>query len=138
MTVLNILILWTLFGLAVCAPLLFLDHVLDFDVSGSPAWQVGLSHLLLIALGLWLYAMAVCLFFPRVPGGRWIVPGLGVLLLAGVLMLGWWQGGAYWGFRGEQVQDLLSLFAVASPSVVILLRLVFILSGRAVPSGASV
>ena len=119
MDTVNVLRFWALLCMAVCALLLFLHFVLDFDVLRSPVWQVAVFHALTAALGLLLHGAASCL---RVPGWKRLASGLGVLVFAGVLVLGWREGGFHLSFRDERVGSFVGLFGVFSPLAVILLR----------------
>ena len=95
--------IWVPVFLPVTFSFLFLHLVLGLDVSVAPVWQVLLSHALGAAFALLFYAVSVHLFFPRWSGWRWIAAVVGALFLMAVLLLGWWQGGAYWGLRGAPV-----------------------------------
>ena len=109
--------------LAVCGPLMFLQHGLAVDVVVSPAWQVALYYGLLIPFGMIWYVASIFVFFPRGRGWLWAVFGLMVSQLALVSAVGWWLEGPELGFRNSRVEDLVALFAGLSPFTVILLRL---------------
>ena len=65
---------WALLGLLTVGLLLFFHHGMDFDVSFSPAWQVGIHHALFAAMSLMWYLTGVRLLLPDFPGRSW---GLG-------------------------------------------------------------
>ncbi len=115
-------LIWSALCFSLCAPLLALDHAADFDVSTSPAWQLGFYYSLFGSLSLLVYRAAAYLFFPRVVGWRWLCLGLVALVMAGVFGLGFLYEGAYPGLRNDRLGDLQGLFAVASPFAVILFR----------------
>ena len=115
-------LIWSALCFSLCVPLLALDHAVGFDVSTSPVWQLGFHYSLFGSLSLLVYGAAAYLFFPRVAGWRWLCLGLAALVMAGVFILGFLYEGAYPGFRNDRLGDLLGLFAVVSPFVVILFR----------------
>ena len=122
--------IWVPVFLPVTFSFLLLHLVLGLDVSVAPVWQVLLSHALGAAFALLFYAVSVHLFFPRWSGWRWIAAVVGALFLMAVLLLGWWQGGAYWGLRGPRLEDLSAIFALASSLVPLLLSFSLFLSSR--------
>ena len=115
---------WALVSLAACGLFLFFDHGMGFDIAFSPAWQVVLFYLALVPFGLMLFFMVVYLLFPRTRGWEWLALGLGVLVLAGVLALGWHQEGSYSGFRDHRVDDLAAVVGVISAFSAVLLSAV--------------
>ena len=115
-------ILWAVIWLAVCGPLMFLQHGLAVNVVVSPAWQVALYYGLLIPFGMMWYVASVFVFLPRGRGWLWTSFGLMVSQLALVSAVGWWLEGPELGLRSSRVEDLVALFAVLSPFTVILFR----------------
>ena len=115
-------ILWAVAWIALCGPLMFLQHGLAVDVAVSPAWQVFLYYGLLIPNGMMWFVASAYLFLPRVRGWLWTALGLLVCLLAVVAMVGWGLEGADLGLRSHVTEDLVALFAVLAPFSVILFR----------------
>ena len=94
-----------LIGVLVMALVFLLVFLLEFNFETSPAWQVGVYHLMLALL-----------FFVTFVAGFHQPQGFGVryrrmmLALAGltpvvIFILGWVLGGAYSGFRDPRLFD---------------------------------
>ena len=103
---------WFAFGLAafigtvVVVLATLLEFVWEFDVLTSPAWQVGVHHLMLVLFLSLTFVLASRRLFPfgkRFCGGMLV---LAVLMPVTVFVGGWVTGGAYLGFRDERTFDL--------------------------------
>ena len=99
-------VLGAFIGIVVVVLAALLVFVWEFDVRTSPAWQVGVHHLM---LGLFLSLTFVLASRRPFPFGERFRRGilvLAVLMPVTVFAGGWVTGGAYLGFRDERIFDL--------------------------------
>ena len=101
------LVLGAFIGTVVVVLVTLLVFVWEFDVRTSPAWQVGVHHLM---LGLYLsltFVLASRRPFPFGERFRWGMLVLAVLMPVAVFAGGWVAGGAYLGVRDERTFHLV-------------------------------
>ena len=119
-------VLGAFIGIVVVVLATLLAFVWESDVRTSPAWQVGVHHLM---LGLYLFLTFVLASRRPFPFGerfRGVMLVLAVLMPVAVFAGGWVAGGAYLGFRDERIFDLVVVSA--SSFVVIWATIVFLCS----------
>ena len=106
---------WSAFGLAVfigtvmSVLAILLMFVWEFDVRTSPAWQVGVHHLMLVLFVSLTGVLASQRPFPFGKRFRRGMVILAVLMPVTVFAGSWATGGAYLGFRDERTFDLVIL-----------------------------
>lgn len=107
--------------------------VLEFDLETSPAWQVGVYHLVLFLLLSIIFVVA----FQRPLGFgercRSVMLAMAVLTPAAVFAGGWVLGGAYSGFRDPRLFQLtvVSVSSFVLPWMAVFLPCSWFLLGRA-------
>ena len=100
---------WSVFAVVIAvgagavAMVSVLAFVLDFDLSTSPAWQVGVFHLALFLLLSLTFVAASRRPFSFSGGFRRFSLGMAILVPVGVVGHGWIVGGPLEGFRDERV-----------------------------------
>ena len=129
---------WPAFGLAVLIgalvmSLMVLLTFLEFDLETSPAWQVGVYHLMLFLF----LSMIFVLAFQRPLGFgvrfRMVILVLAVLTPVAVFAGSWVLGGAYSGFRDPRLFQLtvVSFSSFALPWMAVILPCSWFLLARA-------
>ena len=102
---------WLAFGLAVLIGALVMSLValltfLEFDLETSPAWQVGVYHLMLSLFLSMIFVLAFQLPLGFGERFRMVMLVLAVLTPVAVFAGGWVLGGAYSGFRDPRLFQL--------------------------------
>ena len=110
---------WSAFGAAVfigvlvAAAAALLVFPRGFDLHISPAWQVGVHHLMLalfLSLTFVLASRRPFCFGERFRRGMLV---LAVLMPVAVFAGGWIVGGPYTGFRDERISDMVVISATS-------------------------
>ena len=119
---------WSAFGLGVLIGALVMSLVallmfLEFDLGTSPAWQVGVYHLMLSLFLSIIFVVAFQrpLYFGE--GFRMVMLVLAVMTPVAVFAGGWVLGGAYSGFRDPRLSQVM---VVSIPSFVLSWMVVFL------------
>ena len=110
---------WSAFGVAlfigilVAAAAALLAFPRGVDLHSSPAWQVGVHHLMLALFLSLTFVLASRRPFCFGEGFRRGMLVLAILMPVAVFVVGWVLGGAYTGLRDERIFDLAVVSAAS-------------------------